>query len=78
MNYSPRNLRPKRVGSGAGAVTGVRCYCKSGSHFSWLSPAGRFTAVTLAGLFRFQPSPPRTVHAVLPHTVHRRHSVRPV
>jgi hypothetical protein len=42
--------------------------------FLWLSPAGRFTAVTLAGLFHFQPPPPRTVRAVLPHTAHRRRS----
>ena len=27
-----------------------------------------------SGLLRFQPPPPRTVHAVLPHTAHRRRS----
>src|SRR6059058_2770180 len=35
---------------------------------------GRFTAVTMTRLLRFQPPPPRTVHEVLPHTAHRRRS----
>ena len=42
--------------------------------FPRLSPAGRFTAMTMARSLRFQPPPHRTVHAVLPHTAHRRRS----
>src|SRR5690348_2142214 len=42
--------------------------------FPRLSPAGRFTAVTMVRSLRFQPPPLRTVHAVLPHTAHRRRS----
>ena len=47
---------------------------RSGSLFPPVSRAGCSTAVTLARSLRFQPPPPRTVHAVLPHTAHRRRS----
>src|SRR5262245_51954634 len=39
-----------------------------------VSPVGCPTCFPWPGRFRFQLPPPRTVHAVLPHTAHRRRS----
>ena len=58
------------VGSGAGAVS---CDCCRSGRFPDRFPVGAHVPVALA-TFRFQPPPPRTVHAVLPHTAHRRRS----
>ncbi len=60
------------VGSGAGAValSGDR----SRSHFSPGFPCGPLHCGDHGRVLRFQPPPHRTVHAVLPHTAHRRRS----
>ena len=69
---SSKPARSQDVGSGAGAValSGVR----SCSHFSPGFPCGPLHCSDHGRALRFQPPPLRTVHAVLPHTAHRRRS----
>ena len=70
--YCRSTKQRQDVGSGAGAValSGVR----SCSHFSPGFPCGPLHCSDHGRALRFQPPPLRTVHAVLPHTAHRRRS----
>src|SRR6266566_4351464 len=71
LGYGELPIIPS-VGSGAGAVALLALEPEA-----FVPPVSRSAVppqCSWSGLLRFQPPPPRTVHAVLSHTAHRRRS----